>query len=110
MKISDKILQYDIGKQLTKSTQQAAETGVGKQLADESRVEGNERSSGQDTIVNLSPTSKEAQAVKEIISSEPEIREQKVAELKAKIEAGKYKVNHEAVADKMVDFFLDELS
>jgi len=44
---------------------------------DEQKVEEKDRS-GQDTIVNLSTTSKEFQTVREIITSEPDIREDKV--------------------------------
>jgi hypothetical protein len=44
---------------------------------DEEKVEEKDRS-GQDTIVNLSTTSKEFQTVREIITSEPDIREDKV--------------------------------
>lgn len=46
---------------------------------------------------------KELAKAKDVAASAPDIREQKIAELKRKIEAGKYKVDAEAVADKMVD-------
>ena len=108
MKIDDRILNYEISRQLPKTTQNTSEDVKEKSPSDEQKVEEKDRS-GQDTIVNLSPTLKEAQTVREIITSEPEIREDKVAELKEKIESGKYKVDHDAVADKLVGTFIDEI-
>ena len=37
------------------------------------------------------------------------IHEDKVAEMKAKIESGNYRINHGAVSDKLVDDAIDEL-
>lgn len=108
MKIDDRILNYEIRKQLPKSTQNATEVNKQKQLLDEQQVE-EKAESGQDTIVNLSQALKETQLIKEIISSEPDIREDKVSELKQKIESGKYTIDNNAVADKLVDSFIDEI-
>ncbi len=108
MNINDKIISYDISKHLPPSTQKATEQIEAKQPADSKKVEGAEQVA-QDAIVNLSPALKEAQAIKEIIASEPDVREDKVAELKERIESGKYEIDHQAVADKMVDSFIDEI-
>ena len=108
MKIDNRILNYEISKQLPKSTQDATEVSKQKQLSDEQPVE-EKAQPGQDTIVNLSPALKETQLIKEIISSEPDIREDKVSELKQKIESGKYTIDNNAVADKLVDSFIDEI-
>jgi len=108
MKIDDKMINYEISKQLPKTTQNAMGDIKEKQLSDEQNVEKKDRP-GQDTIVNLSPALKEAQIVKQIISSEPDIREDKVSELKQRIESGKYTIDHEAVADKLVDSYIDEI-
>ncbi len=109
MNINNKIISYDIAKQLPQSTQKATEQIETKRSAGLKKVEGAEQTA-QDTIVNLSTALKEAQAVKKIIESEPDVREDKVAELKERIESGKYKIDHLAVAGKMVDSFLDEIS
>jgi len=109
MNINDKIISYDIGKQLHQSTQKATEQVETKQSADLKKVEGAEQTT-QDAIVNLSPALKEVQTIKEIIASEPDVREDKVAELKERIESGNYEIDHQAVADKMVDSFIDEMS
>ena len=108
MKIDDRIINYEISKQLPKSTQNATELNKEKQLSDEQKCERNAES-GQDTIVNLSPALKETQLAKEIISSEPDIRENKVSELKQKIESEKYTIDNNAVADKLVDSFIEEI-
>ncbi|MFH1991712.1 MAG: flagellar biosynthesis anti-sigma factor FlgM [Pseudomonadota bacterium] len=109
MKINDKIINYEISKHLSQSTQKTAEQLETKPPVDDKKLEGVDRSA-QDTIVNLSPALKEAQAVKEIIASAPDVRAEKVAELKAEIESGEYQIDHQAVANKMVDSFIDEIS
>ena len=108
MKINDKIMNYDISKHIANSTQQPQEMQGEKKFSDASKAQGKEPAA-QDTIVNLSTALREAQAVKEMISSEPDVREEKVAELKERIESGSYRIDHMAVADKMVDSFLDEI-
>jgi len=108
MKIDDNILNYEISKYLPKSTPNAMEKIGEKPLSEEQKVEGGERSD-QDTIVNLSEASKEVQKIREIILSEPDVREDKVADLKERIESGKYSIDHKAVADKLVNELIDEL-
>ncbi|MCM2322874.1 MAG: flagellar biosynthesis anti-sigma factor FlgM [Oligoflexia bacterium] len=51
----------------------------------------------------ISSRAKELAKAKEVATSAPDVREEKIAALKAKIAAGKYNVNPEAVADRMVD-------
>ena len=61
--------------------------------------------------VNLSTTAKDVQALKNAISSLPDVREDKVQALKDQIEKGTYKVDAEKVAEKMVgESLLDVLS
>ena len=108
MKIDDKILNYEISKYLPKSTPNATEKIGEKPLSEEQKVEGSERSD-QDTIVNLSQASKEVQKIREIILSESDVREDKVADLKERIESGKYTIDHKAVANKLVNELIDEL-
>jgi len=108
MKIDDKILNYEISKYLPKSIPNATEKIGEKPLSEKQKVEGTERSD-QDTVVNLSQASKEVQKIREIILSEPDVREDKVADLKERIESGKYTIDHKAVADKLVNELIDEL-
>jgi len=109
MKIDNGIIHYEINKQLPKHSQNEIEGMREKQTSDEQKVEG-KKQSGQDTIVTLSTTSKDVRTAREIIASEPDVRENMVSELKQRIESGKYVIDHKAVADKIVDSFLDEIS
>ena len=108
MKIDDRFLNYEIGKQIPTSASDAKEKIEKERLSEEKNVEGNTQS-GQDVVVNLSTSLKEAQLIKEVSSSEPDIREDKVSALKAQIDSGTYEVDPEAVADKLVDAFIDEI-
>lgn len=108
MNINDKIINYDISKHLSQAAKDAAGQ-VEKQNPVKAQPVERTDQSGQDTIVNLSPALKEAQAINKVIASEPDIREDKVAEIKDKIKSGNYRIDHQAVADKMVDSFLDEI-
>jgi negative regulator of flagellin synthesis FlgM len=109
MKIDNRIIQYEISKQLPKRQENEIEGMGGQQTSNEPKVE-EKNQSGQDTIVNLSTASKEAQTAREVIASEPDVREDKVAELRERIESGNYTVDNKAVADKIVDSFIDEIS
>jgi negative regulator of flagellin synthesis FlgM len=108
MKIDNRIIQYETSKQLPKRLENEIEGIGGQQTSNEPKVE-EKNQSGQDTIVNLSTASKEAQTAREVIASEPDVREDKVAELKKRIESGNYTVDNKAVADKIVDSFIDEI-
>ena len=108
MKIDNRIIHYEINKQLPKRPENEIEGMGEKQTSNEQKVE-EKNPSGQDTIVNLSSASKEVQTANEIIASEPDVREDKVAELKKRIESGNYTVDNKAVADKIVDSFIDEI-
>jgi len=109
MKIDNRIINYEINKQLPKQTENEIEGMGRKQTSNEQKVE-EKNLSGQDTIVNISTASKEAQTAREIIASEPDVREDKVAELRKRIESGNYTIDNKAVADKIVDAFIDEIS
>lgn len=53
--------------------------------------------------VELSPRAQDMKRIKDIANSTPDIDEAKVAKFQKMIDEGKYKVDAEAVADKMVD-------
>ena len=108
MKIDDRILNYEIGKQLPTSGPDSKEKVEREKLPEDQNVVGKNQSE-QDTIVELSSSLKEAQLIKEVSSSEPDIREEKVSALKEKVDSGNYRVDSKAVADKLVDAFIDEI-
>ena len=55
------------------------------------------------TKTEISSRAKEMAKAKDVASSTPDVREEKIAELKKRIQAGRYQVDAEALADKMVD-------
>jgi negative regulator of flagellin synthesis FlgM len=59
--------------------------------------------------VNLSSKAKHIQQIKQIVDQTPEIREEKVMDLKNQIESGSYTVNSEKIAEKMVGESLIDL-
>ena len=107
MKIDDKLLNYEVSKYTSQTSQNASNKVEEKQVAENQKVEETNRAEG-DAIVSLSQASKEAQQIQAAIENEPEVRAEKVAALREEIESGRYKVDNEAVADKLVDSFIDE--
>ena len=63
----------------------------------------------EDTV-RLSPRAKEIQEAKKLLDSVPDVREEKIVQLKAQIEAGTYQIDAEGTAAKMVrESLLNEL-
>jgi negative regulator of flagellin synthesis FlgM len=56
--------------------------------------------------VNLSATAKDIQTLKNAIASLPDVRQDKVDELRARIEKGEYSASGEKIADKIIEEFL----
>lgn len=56
----------------------------------------------QEEKVDLSTKAKDIQRIKAQLADIPDIREEKVRELKAEIEKGTYRVSGEKIAEKMV--------
>ncbi len=73
--------------------------------AEEASKAGKSSTSGTTSAVNaeISAKGKEFAKVKEAATKAPDIREQKIAELKKRIAEGKYKIDENAVADRMVE-------
>lgn len=68
-----------------------------------------EEKTAPDEKVNLSATAKDIQKLKSAVANLPDVRQDKVDELKARIEKGEYSVSGENVADKIIEeFFLDQ--
>lgn len=109
MKIDDKLLNYEVNKYTSQSSPNAAEKIEEKKIAENQTVEETNRAE-QDAIVSLSQASREAQQIQGAIENEPEVREEKVAALKEAVETGRYQIDNEAVADKLVDSFIDEIA
>lgn len=54
-------------------------------------------------MLEISQTGKDYQIAKQIVARTPDIRETKVNDIKARMEAGTYNVTIENVADKLVE-------
>jgi len=52
--------------------------------------------------VDLSNKAKDIQKIKQVLDQTPEVREEKVQELKRQIESGSYAINPGRIADKML--------
>ena len=60
--------------------------------------------------VDISDAAKRVRAAREELDRIPDVREDKVAELKKQIESGSYKVDSEQIAEKMLkDGFLNDV-
>ena len=107
MKIDDRIINYEIQQQMSKSSAGVRDTA--DKQPDVKKAAEQSQSKQPDTIVNLSDASKEAQQIKTIIAAEPDIRTDMVNAVKSDIDSGKYKINATAVADRLVNAFLEEI-
>lgn len=100
---------YEISKYLSETA--ARESGKTSETAVkgvEDAARSNYSGARQDVIVELSQTSQEVQMAREAIEMQPDMREEKVAALRAQVESGSYEVNSEEVAEKMFRMLMDE--
>lgn len=78
-----------------------------KNIEDKKRVDSSFKQTSGEVVskdeVVLSPKAKEIQKAKEILDSVPDIRKQKVAEIKTQIEDGTYKIDGEKIALKVIE-------
>lgn len=58
---------------------------------------------GQEDSVTLSQPARDVQKVKEFLSDLPDVREDRVAELRARIARGDYHVSDEELADRILE-------
>ena len=80
----------------TEKTEQAAKAAESAKASSADSVKSDISSRGKELAKDMAKA-------KEVANSAPDVREEKVAELKRRIAAGKYNVSPEAIADKMVD-------
>jgi negative regulator of flagellin synthesis FlgM len=108
MEINDKTTIYPIGAPSAKPAFEASERIEKKETLDEQKTEGS-GGSDQHAVVSISRASREAQLIKEALESEDRVRQDRVSELKEKVDSGKYSVDSAQVASKLVDEWLDDL-
>lgn len=56
--------------------------------------------------VNLSSTARDIQTIKSAIAGLPDVRQDRIDELRARIENGEYSASGEKIADKIIEEFL----
>ena len=108
MEINDKTTSYPVGASLTKPTFEAAERIEKKEAQIEPEHQGSEESD-QHAVVSISRASREAQLIKETLESKDGVTQDRVSELKEKIDSGKYSVDAEKIASKLVDEWMDDV-
>lgn len=59
--------------------------------------------------LEISQTGKDYRVAKNIVAQTPDVREDKIADIKNRMESGTYDVNMQEVADKLVNRYFDEL-
>lgn len=69
------------------------------------KVSSANKASGARDEVQISSAGRDFQVAKKAVAEASDIREDKVAEMKAKIASGNYKVDSEAFADKLLEKF-----
>jgi len=92
----------------TASSKQAGRAGHAGEMKKVDRPEKSstsevDKKSNSSVNAEISSKSKEMGRAKTIASETPDIREDKVANLKSRIESGNYRVDSDAIADRLVD-------
>lgn len=66
------------------------------------------KSSSFSDQLEISQLGKDYHVAKQIVAQTPDVREDKINEIKQRMEAGNYQVSMQEVADKLVDRYFDE--
>lgn len=59
--------------------------------------------------VSLSSSARDMKIASEAVAAAPEVRQEKVYEIKSAVDNGTYQINAEKIADKMMGYNIDEL-
>lgn len=91
----------------TNPAQSAEVSGARKtdrsQEAQAAKKKGAPQADGTAATANISSRAKDAAKAKAVASDAPDVREEKIAELRKRIASGSYQVDAGAVADRLVD-------
>lgn len=87
----------------TKGAKGSAKSHTASDGAKAVKGQGKSSISEESVKPEISQRSREFANAKSVASSAPDVREEKIAEIKKRIAEGKYHVNEDAVADRMVD-------
>lgn len=108
MKIEDKIYPYRGIDKIAPNQSNSPEEANKNENNLKDKMVGASEGVGQDAIVEISKDSLDAQIIRKIIETQPDLREEKVNMIKEQIESGRYEVKPEEVANKLVDTFIEE--
>ena len=72
-----------------------------------SKIKKHTESSFSDKL-EISQVAKDYRVAKDVLAQTPDIREDKVSDIKRRMESGTYNVNMQEVADKLVNRYFDE--
>jgi negative regulator of flagellin synthesis FlgM len=81
----------------------------GAQQAERKKQAAAEQSQATDKV-ELSAASRDIQKIQEVLKNTPDVRAEKVEELKSKIESGQYKVDAREIANKMISDVIQDLA
>ncbi|MBC7421625.1 MAG: flagellar biosynthesis anti-sigma factor FlgM [Bdellovibrio sp.] len=102
-----KITHNKVGQNLNLSdsskAEKAAEKGKASTLQDSKNAAAVQPAGIDATKVNLSARAQDLQQIKDLANSVPDVDQAKVDKFQKLIDAGKYKVDSKAVADRLVD-------
>jgi len=91
-------------------TKRTGKAGQAPETKGSQPATGGDAARGSDAVKSdLSSKGKEFARARAVAGGAPDVREDKIAELKKRIAEGSYKVDANSVADKMVDEHLAEL-
>jgi negative regulator of flagellin synthesis FlgM len=68
------------------------------------------KSSSFKDLLEISQTGKDYQTARQIVARTPDVREDRVNDIKQQMAAGTYDVSAQEVADKLVDSYFDEMA
>lgn len=60
--------------------------------------------------LEISQTGKDYHVAKQILTNTPDVREDKVNEIKQRLDAGTYDISSDELADKLINRYFDELA
>ncbi len=103
MKITNDI-GYEANKYIDKTT---ANQGV---EADKKSIQNTGDVPKSDAVVNLSQASKEIQLAQKVIQETPDIRVEKVEDIKTQVDNNTYKIDYDKVAEKVVGTMFDDFA
>lgn len=81
----------------------------GAQQAEREKQAAAEQSQATDKV-ELSAASRDIQKIQEVLKNTPDVRAEKVQELKSKIESGQYKVDGREIANKMISSLIQDVA